>query len=327
MNNKLIGFSAACALIAGAGTSDLRADKVALTEVPAPVQRAIKEHSQGENLEHVERETRGGQTVYEAEFKREGVNRRVSFAADGKMLPGGSSINRDISEAMRRGPSMAVADLPSPVQKTIKEQQAGRQVEDIDQETWNGQTIYEVEFREKGPNSRLHIASDGSLVVDKERKVGTYLGTQLSEAPPAVQATVKRVVSSAVVEDVDRETRDGRVVYDVEVKQEGLNRHLKIAEDGTLVADTNNNRDRSLGERVREKVGLSTEPENDRLTLEQVPVAVQRTIRERANVGTLKPIKKETRDGRVQYDVEYEKEGKNLRMTVNEDGTILKDNR
>lgn len=334
MKKKLIGLSAACALVAATGTSELRAEKVAITELPAPVQRAIKEHSQGENLEHVERETRGGLTVYEAEFKREGVNRRVSFASDGKMLPGNLSINRDI---IRRAPSVAVADVPSAVQKTIKEQQAGREVEDIDKETWNGQTVYEVEFREQGPNRRVHIAGDGSLVVDKDRKAGAYYGTQLAETPAAVQAAVKRVVSSAVIEDVDRETRDGRVVYDIEVKQEGLNRHLKIAEDGTLVADSNTSRDRNVGERVRErvgagtdavreKVGLGTDADN-RLTLEQVPAAVQKTIREQASTSTLKPIKRETRDGRVQYDVEYEKEGKNLRMTINEDGTILKDNK
>jgi len=322
MNRKLIGISAACALIAGTGSFQAHADKVPLTQLPDPVQKAIKQYSQGETLEHVERESKNGQTVYEAEFKREGVNRHVTFAADGTVVP-----DKHVADIFSKEPSMTVNQLPAAVQKTVKEQQAGREVADIDKEMWNGKVVYEVEFKEKGPNSRVHIASDGSIVVDKDKKRGTYLGTQLSEAPAAVQATVKQVVSSAEIEDVDRETKDGQVVYDVEVKQEGLNRHLKIAENGTLLADSNNRDSRGIGERVRERVGLGSDRNASSMTLDQVPTAVQKTIKENCDVGTLKPIKRETRNGRVQYDVEFEKEGKNLRLTIADDGTVLKDNR
>ncbi len=324
MNRKLIGISAACALIAGTGS--LRADKVPLTQLPAAVQTAIKQHSQGETLEHVDRESKNGQTVYEAEFKREGLNRRVTFAADGTVVPERHVADVFGKETFTREPSMALTDVPAAVQKTVGEQQGGREIADIDKEMWNGKAVYEVEFREKGPNSRIYIASDGSMIVDKDKKKGTYLGTQLSEAPPAVQAAVKRAVSNAEIEDVDRETKNGRVVYDVEVKQEGLNRHLKIAENGTLIADSNARESRSIGERVREGVGLG-ERDASTLTLDQVPASVQKTIRDNCDVGTLKPIKRETRNGRVQYDVEFEKEGKNLRMTVGDDGTLLKENR
>jgi uncharacterized membrane protein YkoI len=320
MKTKLIGISAACVLIAGTGGFQARADRVPLTELPNAVQQAIKQQSQGEPLEYVDREMKDGQTVYQAEFKREGLNRRVTFAADGSVVP-----DRQIGQVFRQEPSMTLNELPAAVQKTVKEQQAGREIADIDKEMWNGKAVYEVEFREKGPNSRIHIASDGSMIVDKDRKTGTYLGTQMSETPAPVQATVKRVVSSAEIQDVDRETKNGQVVYDVEVKQEGLNRHLKIADNGTLLSDSNDRGNTSIGQRVRERVGLDRDAST--MTLEQMPAAVQKTIRENCDVGTLKPIKQETRNGRVQYDVEFEKEGKNLRMTIADDGTIVKDNR
>jgi len=358
MKRKLLVISAACTLVGTLGNFQARADHVPLTQLPQQVQQAIKSQSQGEALEHVDRDTRDGQTVYQAEFKREGLNRRVTFDANGQVLPD-RGVTAKVENALGRdhSPSIALNTLPAAVQKTIKEQQGGREVADIDKEMWNGKSVYEVEFKEKGPNSRIYVATDGSMVVDKENSVngrvntdtdkeksittrvntdndktvtartGTYRGTQLSEAPAAVQATVKKTVSSAMVEDVDRETRDGRVYYDVEVKQDGLNRHLQIAEDGTLLNDSNNKNgaeSRSIGERVREAVGLKRADEN--LTINQVPAAVQKTIRENTTAGSLKPIKRETRDGRVQYDVEYEKDGKNLRMTVNEDGTVVKDN-
>ena len=323
MNKKLMGISAACALVAGTGSFQTFADKVPVSQLPETVQKAIKGYSQGETLESVERETKDGQTLYQAEFKREGLNRRVTFAADGTIVP-----EKHLTDAItiNRQPSMAFNDLPAAVQKTVKEQQSGREVADIDKEMWNGKAVYEVEFKEKGANSRLHIASDGSMVVDKDRKSGTYLGEQLSAAPASVQAAVKRTVSNAEIEDVDREERDGRVVYDVEVKQEGLNRHLKIAADGTVLSDSNQRDSRSIGQRVRDTVGLG-DRDASAMTLEQLPAAAQKTIRENCDVGTLKPIKREVRNGRTQYDVEFEKEGKNLRLTVGDDGTILKDNK
>jgi uncharacterized membrane protein YkoI len=272
----------------------------------------------------VERETRNGQVVYDAEFKRQGLNRHVVFSPDGSVLPD-QTLTERVEDKFTTAPSIAVSDLPAAVQKTVKEQQGGRAIADIDKETWNGQTVYEVEFRDKGPNSRIHIAPDGSMVVSKDRKPGAYVGTQLSDTPAAVQATVKRTVSNATIEDVDRKTKDGQAVYDVEIKQEGLNRHLKIAENGTLLSDSNQQSSKGVGERVRETLHLGGDTTT--MTLDQVPAAVQKTIRDNGATGTLKPIKREMRDGRAQYDVEFEKSGKNTRLTINEDGTIQKDNR
>ena len=309
--------------MAATGSYPAWAEKVPLTQLPDAVQKAIKQQSQGETLEHVERETRDGQVVYEAEFKRAGLNRHVQFAADGTVLP-----SRDLISKLKGEPSLAVSDLPAAVQKTVKEQQGGRTVADIDKEMWNGQTVYEVEFKEKGPNSRIYIATDGSIVLNKGDR-GAYLGTQLSETPQAVQDTVKRTVPNAVIADVDRKTKDGKAIYKVEIKQEGLNRHLEIAESGALLEDSEargtgfRERVRGVEERVREKFS------NDSSTMafEQLPAPVQKTIKANGEVGSLKPIKREVNNGVVQYDVEFEKDGKNTRLTIREDGTILKDNR
>lgn len=251
MKRKLIGISAACALIAGAGGYRAWADKVPLTQLPEAVQQAIKNQSKGETLEHVERETKNGQTVYEAEFKRSGLNRHVMFAADGTLLPDQGIVHRT-ENALGREPSLTLSELPAPVQKTVREQQAGRDIAKIDKEMRDGKTVYNIELKDKGANSHLYIATDGSMVVN----------------------------------------------------------------------DSATSRD--IGERVREKVGLDRNTST--MTLDQTPAAVQKTIREHCDVGTLKPIKREIHDGRTQYDVEFEKDGKNLRMAIGEDGTVLKDN-
>ena len=87
MNRKLIGVSAACVVIAGTGSFRAFGDKVPVSRLPDRVQKAIKDYSQGENLKEVDREMKDGRAVYDAEFKRSGVNRHVKFAADGTMLP------------------------------------------------------------------------------------------------------------------------------------------------------------------------------------------------------------------------------------------------
>ena len=247
MNRRIVGLSAACALLASTGVYQARAEKVPVTQLPDAVQKAIKDQSQGQNLEHVDRETKNGQTVYDAEFQRKGLNRHVVFTADGTVVPG-----RHVSDlTTSRHPTMALGDLPLPVQKTVKEQQGGRTIADIHKEMKNGQAVYQVEFKDKGANSHIFVASDGSMVVNDSKD--------------------------------------------------------------------------SLGERVREKIGLGND--RDTLTLDQTPAAVQKTIRANCDVGSLKPIKREMHDGRAQYDVEYEKEGKNLRLKIDQDGTVVKDNR
>lgn len=322
MNKQMIRFAAVCAVLM-MGTMASRADKVPMSQVPETVQRAIKAQAQGETVQDVERETKDGRTVYEAEFKREGINRRVQFAEDGTVVPG-----RNVTGILKSAPAVSMNDLPAAVQKTVREQQAGRTVEDIDKETWNGQTIYEVEFKEQGPNSRLHIAADGTLVVDKNTSTATgrnvLRGTQLSDTPAAVQATVKRMAGDAEIADVDKETWQGRNAYEVEIRREGVNRELLIAEDGSVLRDSEAAGGR---ERVRER-------ETDRdlfgrqtLSMEQLPAAVQQTLKTQGELGTLKPIRREQKDGQNAYAVEFEKEGKNTRLIISENGRILEDSR
>ncbi len=317
MKTSLLQFTAACAVLAVGGIQ-ARADKVPLAQVPQAVQKAISAQSKGETIKEVERETKDGATVYEAEFKREGINRRVTFAADGSVMP-----ERHLSDNLISS-SPALDTLPAAVKKTVEEQRAGRTVADIDKETWNGQTIYEVEFKEKGPNSRIHIANDGSIVMNKGAR-GSYLGTQLSEAPKQVQDTVKGLVGEAPIADVDVKTKDGKVVYDVEIQQEGLNRHLQIADNGALLNDSKSG---GAIERIRERVRETVTDRDARtMKLEETPAAVQATIKANGEVANLKSIKQEVKDGSVNYAVEFERDGKNTRLKIGQDGSVLEDNR
>jgi uncharacterized membrane protein YkoI len=127
---------------------------------------------------------------------------------------------------------------------------------------------------------------------------------------------VKRIAGSKQIEDVDIETRDGQTVYEVEIEQEGMNRHLQVAANGTVLKDSGQDRQRVRGEVDRA---------DKTITLSQLPAAVQSTIKAQGDVTNLKPIQQELKDGQTVYKVEFEKTGLNKRLMIGSDGRIIED--
>ena len=61
---------------------------------------------------------------------------------------------------------------------------------------------------------------------------------QFSQLPRKAQQTINKYLNGGVVQDIDQKSINGRTVYDVEVRREGRNRHLKVDADGKLLAAT-----------------------------------------------------------------------------------------
>jgi hypothetical protein len=64
---------------------------------------------------------------------------------------------------------------------------------------------------------------------DKAKKI------TLDQAPKAVQDAIKARFPGAEVTSVEKETEDGKVVYDVELKHQGRKYEMDIQEDGTVI--------------------------------------------------------------------------------------------
>lgn len=60
-----------------------------------------------------------------------------------------------------------------------------------------------------------------------------------------------------------------------------------------------------------------------RVTLADVPAAVRAVIEKHVGNGEIKKIDKEKEDGKIVYDVEAKKNGKDIELSIAEDGTIL----
>ena len=151
-------------------------------------------------------------------------------------------------------------DLPPAVQKTVREQAAGQKIGDIDRETRTGRIVWEIEIEKQGRNTEIHVAEDGSLVdtgllgrtepapstapAASGTAVGNpasgqtgrvFAGTSWEDLPPAVQQKAAQFGGKANVQDIDRESENGRAVYEIEFKREGRNLEIEFFEDGTIL--------------------------------------------------------------------------------------------
>ncbi len=66
------------------------------------------------------------------------------------------------------------------------------------------------------------------------------------------------------------------------------------------------------------------EKNEEKVTLDQCPQAVQDTIKKEAAGGTIKEIEKETENGVTIYEAEFVKDGKTIEIEVAADGKLLK---
>jgi len=312
------------------------ADKVTETQLPPAVLRTLTQEKGTDTVKDIEKETRNGQTVYEVELNRPGLNPKLVIAQDGTVVRDTQTRVNDVPGAVSaRIPTMRLEEVPPAVRKTIEQHAAGRKVADIDRETWDGKTVFEVEFAQTGRNEQIHVGEDGSLLKQENKTPaarsaagdlkGPMIGTRFSDTPAAVQATIKREANGAEIADIDKERRDGRVLYEVEFKNPGRNIEIHVAEDGNIVQDSRRD--------VRGQGAPGSNPQTrtgargNNLTLDQAPPAVQAAIRANGDAASVKEIERGEKGGRTVYTVEFQKEGRNTKLQIAEDGTVIKDNR
>ena len=148
------------------------------------------------------------------------------------------------------------------------------------------------------------------------------VASQFSDLPPAVQKTVKEQVPNGVVDKISMQTKDGQLVYKIKFQDEGLNPALYVAADGNVIK-SDISREKAYG---ATGAGAEASSGSDRdIKFTQLPAAVQKTIRQQEPDAPIASIRKHTKDGQVLYDVSFKAKGLNPKITVAEDGTLLKD--
>ena len=79
----------------------------------------------------------------------------------------------------------------------------------------------------------LALAVAGALV-----PAGAVLGDDdipIDQLPPAVIKAIEARFPGAKIEEAERDTRDGRQIYEVEIKVKGDDKELTITPDGEII--------------------------------------------------------------------------------------------
>lgn len=296
-------------------TTAVFADKVEYTALPPAVQNSVNGQRQGAQIEDIDRETKDGRTVYEVHFKRDGKNTELKIAEDGSIIK--NNRNNRLSAAVKiPKPGMQFSDLPAAVQKTVIAQAGTAEIADIDKETRDGRTVYEVEFERKGRNNEIVVAEDGTLVGQPaSEKVHLFGGQEVNELrdlPLAVQSTIRRQSAGNPIADIDTETKNGHRVFEVEFEREGRNQEVRIAEDGSV-----------LNEPAGALAEIKANIKSGKVQLSGLPEAAQRTVRAQTGGAAIDDIDRETKDGRVIYEVGFKRDGKHQEIRVGEDGALI----
>lgn len=104
----------------------------------------------------------------------------------------------------------------------------------------------------------LALGSVRSMAEDKkaEKEEENEVKVKLVDVPAAVRTTLEKEAGGAALPDqIDKETDDGKTIYEVDVKIGGKNYEIKAAEDGTLVSKKLDEEDEKGGKEEKEEKG------------------------------------------------------------------------
>lgn len=121
-----------------------------------------------------------------------------------------------------------LADLPTPVQQTIKEQTKNATLVGITKEKENGKMVYEVESKVNGKGRDVLIDTTGA-VIEVEEEVG------IDTIPPAARAAIEKKAAGRKITRVETLTKDGKTTYEAAIKKMWKTSEITVAADGSSV--------------------------------------------------------------------------------------------
>lgn len=144
-------------------------------------------------------------------------------------------------------------------------------------------------------------ASVGFMALDDEERVS------LSQVPAAARATIQKYATGAKIMEIEKSVKDGKTIYEVEIKLGGAERDFMVASDGTF-----------LGWEQEGK-----EDEEKRISIGQAPPAVQAAILKIVGGNPIKEIVMEMDDGVAEYEAEYTVNGVEHSVTCAATGHVM----
>lgn len=135
----------------------------------------------------------------------------------------------------------------------------------------------------------------------KEKKEAPAEKVSLSQIPPPARAVIEKLTAGGQIKSIDKETQDGKAIYDVEAKVGDKDVEYDVAEDGAILTN-------------EESVAYDSLPA-------EVKTAVQNYF------GSAEGLKasKEMEKGKTFYEVEGSKAGSKVALRLSDTGKVLEE--
>jgi uncharacterized membrane protein YkoI len=240
---KLVGLVVLVGVMVCAETYAGRSKKKKI-RLPDAVKAAISAFYPTAVIEEAKVE-KEGLKLYEIELKLNGQEFEVTVAPDGTIIEIESEV--------------AIDGLPDAVKAAITKAAGGAEIEDIKEEVtyWvvtlkkleTPETTYEAELIKDGSEVEIELAADGTILEQKVKDKDDddedddegdddedEQEVSIEQVPAAVKATILEEAQGGTIKEIERETEDGKTIYEAEVIINGEEVEIEVAADGTLLS-------------------------------------------------------------------------------------------
>jgi len=133
-----------------------------------------------------------------------------------------------LSAAYAAETKVKMADLPMPVQQTVKEQTKDATLVGITKEKEHGKTVYEVETKANGKGRDILVDTTGA-VIEVEQEV------EIESIPPAARAAIEKKAAGAKISKVETLTKGGKTTYEAAITKGRKSSEITVDADGSAV--------------------------------------------------------------------------------------------
>jgi uncharacterized membrane protein YkoI len=133
---------------------------------------------------------------------------------------------------------------------------------------------------------------------------------QFDQLPPDLQQKIRAQVGSAAIEDIDRDVKDGRTIYEVAYKENGQHREAQIEYNTPSTATS-----------------TSSAVDSRKMSYDELPQNIKNAVNSYVQAAEVNDVDRQVRDGRVTYEIGYKVNGgAQQELLVADNGQILNRN-
>jgi hypothetical protein len=330
MNRKI--FFPVITLLALATAPRLTAEPVDWGQLPAVVQRTINEQRGPTGIATIEQLHGYAVPVYDVRLNGPGPENEFYVTQTGSLVN-----LRDLagkSSALGGAQTVEFDALPLPVQNAVHARAGNAPLGPVQMISSNGQSIYDVPYRNGNQTLDLWIDSGGRiLAVSPARSpLVNPVPTGFRDLPWSVESALRTYAQGDAIQQIEKGLADGRTVYDVTLNHLGRPMVLRLAQNGGLIGD-------SVDERFLADTGrlaavaaptYSIPPraplsEPVRLSFNQLPLPVLSTLQRYAGADFIDKLERGIVNGQTVYQADFRHGGQEIPLRIADTGALIND--